>query len=120
MAAKWGGNIDMAQLPTWSHPYVMDNVLYTRNFLAANKEVLQDDGSVDLNAAGNTPLMIPQDLSVALSNAASASTSATSSVSATSSQAAASSTAAATNNAMSTSSSKLVIALVVLTTFYML
>jgi len=59
----------MAALPEWSHQYVAENVLYTRNFLAANAEVLKD-GAVDLSAAGTTRLMIPQDLSAALVNAA--------------------------------------------------
>jgi hypothetical protein len=72
-AGKWGNNIDMSTLPDWSHQYVAENVMYTRNFLAANAEVLKDDGSVDLSATGTTPLMIPQDLSVALSNAGSSS-----------------------------------------------
>jgi hypothetical protein len=35
--------------------------------LAANPDVLKDDGSVDLSNAGTTPLMFPQDLSAALS-----------------------------------------------------
>lgn len=39
---------------------------YSRTFLAANPEVLSDDGSIDLGASGDRPLMIPQDLSVAL------------------------------------------------------
>ncbi|KIK08669.1 hypothetical protein K443DRAFT_672202 [Laccaria amethystina LaAM-08-1] len=69
-ASKWGGSIDMAALPEWSHQYVAENVLYTRNFLAANAEVLKEDGAVDLSAAGTTPLMVPQDLSAALINAA--------------------------------------------------
>jgi hypothetical protein len=60
----------MAALPEWSHQYVAENVLYTRNFLAANAEVLKEDGAVDLSAAGTTPLMVPQDLSAALINAA--------------------------------------------------
>jgi hypothetical protein len=69
-AANWGGNIDMASLPAWSHQFVADNVLFTRNFLASNSEVLKDNGFIDLSSAGSTPLMIPQDLSAALSNAA--------------------------------------------------
>jgi len=68
-AAKWGGNIDMASLPEWSHSYVAENVLYTRSFLASNSEVMKDDGSIDLSAAGSTPLMIPQDIGAALNNA---------------------------------------------------
>lgn len=74
-AGKWGNNIDLGGLPDWSHQYVAENVMYTRNFLAANPEVLTDGGSVDLSAAGATPLMIPGDLSAAISNAGSSSTS---------------------------------------------
>jgi len=74
-AGKWGDNIDLGGLPDWSHQYVAENVMYTRNFLAVNPEVLADDGSVDLSAVETTPLMIPQDLSVAISNAGSSSTS---------------------------------------------
>jgi hypothetical protein len=80
-AANWGGNIEMASLPTWSHPYVAENVLFTRVFLASNSEVLKDNGVIDLSTAGSTPLMIPQDVSAALSSAASSSTATTSTVS---------------------------------------
>lgn len=69
-ASEWGGDIDMAALPEWSHQYVAENVLYTRNFLAANVEVLKENGAVDLSAAGTSPLLIPQDLSAALINVA--------------------------------------------------
>ncbi|RDB21034.1 hypothetical protein Hypma_011565 [Hypsizygus marmoreus] len=69
-ASKWGGSIDLAALPDWSHAVVAENVLYMRNFLASNTEVLQDDGSINLSNAGATPLMIPQDISAALNNAA--------------------------------------------------
>lgn len=68
-AANWGANIDMASLPAWSHQHVAENVLYTRNFLASNSEVLKDNGFIDLSSASSTPLMIPQDVSAALSNA---------------------------------------------------
>ncbi len=68
-ASRWGGNIDVATLPDWSHPMVAENVMYTRSFLAANPETMNTDGSIDLGKSGNTPLMIPQDVSVALSNA---------------------------------------------------
>ena len=61
----------MSSLPAWSHSFVAENVLYTRNFLASNSEVLQDDGSIDLGSASSTPLMIPQDVSAALANAGS-------------------------------------------------
>ena len=65
-AAKWGSNIDMGSMPEWAHEYVAENVMYTRTFLAANSEVIKDNGAIDLGAAGTTPLLIPQDLSDAL------------------------------------------------------
>lgn len=71
-ASKWGGNIDLASLPDWAYADVAQNVLYTRNFLANNAEVLKENGSIDLSSAGSTPLMIPQDVSAALNNAAAA------------------------------------------------
>jgi hypothetical protein len=68
-AARWGSNIDMAELPDWSHEFVAENVLYTRNFLAANPETMKEDGSIDLGTAGEIPLAIPQDVAAALNNA---------------------------------------------------
>lgn len=114
-AGNWGNNIDMGALPDWSHQYVAENVMYTRNFLAANAEVLRDDGSVDLSAAGTTPLMIPQDLSVALSNAGSSSPSSPVAAppAATTSDVPTSSPASALNSgALSMSSSKVLVGLV--------
>jgi plastocyanin len=67
-AAGWGGNIDMSSLPDWSRSFVAENVLYTRNFLASNSEVLQENGFIDLSTSGSTPLMIPQDISAVLAN----------------------------------------------------
>jgi plastocyanin len=65
-AARWGGNIDMSQVPDWAAASVVENVLFTRNFLAKNPETLKDDGSIDLSSAGTTPLVIPQDIAAAL------------------------------------------------------
>lgn len=125
-AGKWGSNIDMGELPDWSHQYVAENVMYTRNFLASNAEVLKDDGSVDLSAAGTTPLMIPQDLSVALSNTGSSSSSspvAAPSAPVTSSTPAPSAPASAlnTSGALSMSSPKVFVGLIAaLATFLMM
>ncbi|KAJ2921910.1 hypothetical protein H1R20_g15194, partial [Candolleomyces eurysporus] len=69
LAARWGSNIDMAAFPDWAQSVVAENVLYTRNFLAANPEVLKEDGSIDLSTADSTPLAIPQDLAAALASA---------------------------------------------------
>lgn len=125
-AGKWGNNIDMGSLPDWSHEYIAENVMYTRNFLAANAEVLGDDGFVDLSAAGTTPLMIPQDLSVALGSAGPSSApspvAAPSAAATSDSPAAPSSTAAALNSgALSVSSPKVLLSLVAaLATFLMM
>lgn len=43
-------------------------MLYTRNFLASNPEVLKEDGTIDLSSAASTPLMIPQDVGADLNN----------------------------------------------------
>jgi plastocyanin len=101
VASNWGSNIDLATLPEWSYPYVAENVLFTRNLLAANPDVIQSDGSVNLGAAGNNPLMIPQDLSAVLASASAAATTAV--AAATPSAAAASGPAAAAASSPSTS-----------------
>jgi len=128
-AAKWGGNIDLSDLPEWSHSLVAENVLYTRNFLAANAETLQEDGSVDLSASGSTPLMIPQDLSAALaastpSNASSSAAPAAATPAASTPSPASSGAAnaeSAKSGALSVSSSKVAVGLVAaLATFLML
>lgn len=59
-AANWGSNIDLANLPDWSHSLVLENVMYTRSFLGANPETLKEDGTVDLS--GDAPKVIPSDM----------------------------------------------------------
>jgi hypothetical protein len=66
VAANWGGNIDLSSFPDWSHEFVAENVLFTRNFLASNPETIKEDGSIDLGSADTTPLSIPQDITAAL------------------------------------------------------
>jgi len=96
LAANWGGNMDMSTMPTWAQPYMAENVMYTRNFLASNPDVLAADGSVNLGNAGSNPLMIPMDITqVAVNPAGSSSSSSTPSSTPTS---APSSTAAAVVN----------------------
>jgi hypothetical protein len=129
-AAKWGGNIDMASMPAWSLPYIAENVMYTRSFLAANAEVLKDDGSIDLSGSESTPLMIPQDLSAALSSASTASSASPSAAgtaagspaaSASPAVAAVGGTSNSTSSALSMSSSKVVVgAVAAFATFLML
>src|ERR1700722_2274356 len=95
---------------------------YTRTFLAANPDVITSNG-VDLGAAGSNPLMIPQDISVALSNDAnstSASTTAATSAAATSGGSAPTPTAS-TNGASSLASPRILIAaMAVVATFFAL
>jgi len=59
-ASSWGSNLDSKDMPEWSKEYLVENTLYVRSFLALNKDVLKDDGSIDLSNAPNTPLMFPQ------------------------------------------------------------
>lgn len=68
-ASRWGGSIDMAALPDWSHSLVAENVLYTRNFLAVNPDMIKDNGKVDLSASGTNPMMVPMDVNAALTEA---------------------------------------------------
>jgi hypothetical protein len=72
-AANWGNSIDMSKLPTWSHQVVAENTLYTRTFLAANPDILRGDGDID--TSGPNPVLVPQDITVALSAVTSNSTS---------------------------------------------
>ncbi|KAG6897472.1 hypothetical protein C0992_001247 [Termitomyces sp. T32_za158] len=108
VASKWGGSIDLSGLPEWAHAAAAENVLYTRNFLASNPEVLKEDGTIDLSNAASTPLMIPQDVGADLNNlddfapspGTSSATSEASATSATSTTSATSETAAATSPAV--------------------
>ncbi|KAG0707808.1 hypothetical protein DFH29DRAFT_796189 [Suillus ampliporus] len=75
MAANWGGNIDMSGMPPSSYQYVLENVMYTRTFLAANPETLSADGVVDLSNAGTTPLIVPKDITVAATSSSTGPTS---------------------------------------------
>jgi len=126
MAANWGSNMDMSQIPSWAQPYMAQNVMYTRSFLAANPDVVASDGSVNVGNAGSNPLVIPMDISAAANNAGSSnstssSASATSTSTSSASASASASAAAAvkkTNGARSLgSSSALVGAVAVLGAF---
>jgi plastocyanin len=93
MAAGWGSSMDMSQMPTWAQPYMAQNIMYTRAFLATNPEVMNSDGSVNLGNAGGNPMVIPMDVAHPLDNAGSSPSPSSSIPSATST--AASSTASA-------------------------
>lgn len=81
-AATWGTNLDMSAVPDWAQPMMAENVLYTRSLLAANPDILKDDGSIDLSNMASTPMMIPEDVSAAINAAASSPSSAVSSAAA--------------------------------------
>jgi len=94
LAANWGSGFDMGKMPEWAQPLMAQNILYTRAFLAANPEVLNSDGSVDLGNAGNS-MMIPADLA---NNSPSSSTGSSSSASTSATSGGATSTAGATKS----------------------
>jgi len=71
MAAGWGSSMDMSQTPSWAQPYMAQNIMYTRTFLAANPDVMKSDGSVNLGNAGGNPMVIPMDIAQSLNSAGS-------------------------------------------------
>jgi plastocyanin len=110
-AANWGSNLDMKNLPDWAMSSFVQNVMYTRSFLAANPETLKDDGTIDFSNAASTPLKFPQDLAAPLNaaQAPAATTSAPATGTATTSAPSSSATAAgAISGAMSSTSPAIV------------
>ncbi|KAH9180782.1 hypothetical protein EDB89DRAFT_1840176 [Lactarius sanguifluus] len=80
-AGNWGMNLDMSKMPDWSMPYMAENILYTRSFLAMNPESMTQDGSVDMSPLANNAVMLPTDVAIAarLNNAESGTSTTTSS-----------------------------------------
>lgn len=67
VASGWGTNFDMANIPQWAQETFVENVLYTRLFLAANPDAIQN-GGIDASLGGNPPV-VPNDITqVALNN----------------------------------------------------
>jgi hypothetical protein len=97
MAGMWGSSMDMSSMPGWSQSLMLENIMFTRNVLAANPDIMNADGSVDLGKSGDAPLVIPADITNAV-NAASSSTSSDAS-SATSSASSSSASSAPTQGA---------------------
>jgi len=64
-ATNWGNNLDMNGVPSWAQQSMGENIMFTRNFLAANPEVMDKAGKVDLGKAGDAPFVIPKDLATA-------------------------------------------------------
>jgi len=71
-AASWGNSINMANMTSDQMLAVAENVMYTRTFLAANQDVMNADGSVDMSKASG-PFMVPQDISAVLKDTSSSS-----------------------------------------------
>jgi len=99
-AMNWGQNYDVMAIPSWARGQMMDNVMYTRMFLAMNPEVMGADGKIDMTGT-QAPIKFPNDMSNAmqiLNNDASgsASTPASSTAAPSQSSAASSSSASAT------------------------
>lgn len=67
--SNWGSSISLKDMPEWSHELVAENVLFTRNLLAMNPDIIKEDGSIDLSSVTSTPLMIPQDVSAQINSA---------------------------------------------------
>ncbi|EIW85221.1 hypothetical protein CONPUDRAFT_87708 [Coniophora puteana RWD-64-598 SS2] len=65
LAAAWGSTMDLSNMPDWSWQYVMENVMYTRTFLAANPSVMSPDGTVNLSNA-SMPFAIPMDVTATM------------------------------------------------------
>jgi len=63
-AFGWGSNLDMAQMPDWSHPLMAENMLYNRQLFAANKEVIGENGDIDMSKLVG-PMSVPPDLNIA-------------------------------------------------------
>lgn len=127
VAQTWGGSIDLAGLPDWAHSFAAENILFTRNLIAMNSDIVGADGSIDLSSVATTPLMLPNDISAAL-NAASAPSSTSSAVSSETSSAvsdasgaAAAATSAVSNGASSLASPRILVGLmVIIATFFAL
>lgn len=118
---NWGGKYNVSAVPSWAQGELMQNIMFTRMFLAMNPETLQSDGSIDMSGS-KAPLSFPSDISGALAgnNAASStpdvgsSSAASSQAAATSNSASASPTGAAANGARGTAASSVFLGAAVL------
>jgi len=67
-AATWGDSIDLSGMESWAQTAMVDNVLYTRSFLAMNPSVIDSSGNVDLSSIQSGNYMAPADVSAAVAN----------------------------------------------------
>lgn len=127
-ASAWGQDLDMSAIPDWAKEEMAANIMYTRNMMVMNPDVVDSTGAVSIST--DAPLMLPND--VAAVNNGVATTPDASATSATGAAAApAASSAAAeqpagaaaqpSNGAGALASSKVVMAAtVVLASFFLL
>jgi len=104
-AMNWGENMDMSGVPAWAQESMGENIAFTRSFLAANPDVLEADGKVNMGKTGGAPYVVPKDLAnpqnfnaVANSTVVPTAVSSTASAAATSSASSTPSTAASKNS----------------------
>lgn len=69
-ASKWGDDVDLAALPDWAKPEMAGNIMYMKNLIAMNPDVVGADGKVTVGGS-DAPLMLPNDVP-AVNGAASA------------------------------------------------
>ncbi|KAI0256919.1 hypothetical protein BJV78DRAFT_1117149 [Lactifluus subvellereus] len=97
-AAAWGDSIDLAKMPGWSQSYAVENIAYTKSFLAMNPETISQSGSVDFSPLSSQPIMMPTDVAAAVRAGGSGSSTTSSSSSAAPASSASSTSAAAPQN----------------------
>lgn len=114
-------------MPDWAQSFAAENILFTRNLLAKNPELLQEDGSIDTSSYETTPWMYPEEVNAVV--AAAGTTSSTSANTGSSSSAAAAAVATSstaspvqknTSGASSTAPRAAVALLAVLATVFVL
>jgi plastocyanin len=65
-ASNWGMNIDMSKMPSWSQPYMAENIMYTQAFIAMNPETVSPDGAnINFAPLSNNSVMLPTDVAAA-------------------------------------------------------
>jgi len=71
VAQSWAGSMSMSGIPSYMYQPMLENVMYFRQFIAANPDIVSDDGTISLSNAGDSPLLFPQDISAALASTSS-------------------------------------------------
>jgi plastocyanin len=113
-AASWGNGIDMKSMPQWAQSYAVENIAYTKSFLAMNPETISQSGAIDFSPLANNAIMMPTDVAAAV-RASGSGSNMTSSASASSSSASSTSAPAqngSKNGAGALSSPRVAVALV--------